>query len=75
MAWSQCWYKKRIWQQTTKAVYEKKLLKNKRKSYSDKATGFHNKEMPKAGFDYTCLAVIKVVSALKKMKTFLCKCF
>ena len=29
-------------------------------------TDFHNKEMPKAGSKYTCLAVISVDSALEK---------
>ena len=47
-------------------VYNKKLLKTKIKSYSDEATDFHNKEIPKAGADCTCLAVITIDSALQK---------
>ena len=45
----------------------KKLLKTKIKSYGDKAT---DKEMPKAGSNHTCLAVITVDSALKKDENF-----
>ena len=41
-------------------------MKTKIKSYGDEATGFHDKEMPKVGSDYTCLAVITRGSALKK---------
>ena len=41
-------------------------MKTKIKSYGDEATGFHDKEMPKVGSDYTCLAVITIGSALKK---------
>ena len=47
-------------------VYNKKLLKTKIKSYSDEAADFHNKEIPKAGSDCTCLAVITIDSVLKK---------
>ena len=34
-------------------VYNKKLLKTKIKSYSDEATDFHDKEIPKVGSDCT----------------------
>ena len=47
-------------------VYNKKFLKTKMKSYSDEATDFHDKEIPKAGCNHTCLAVITIDSALKK---------
>ena len=33
-------------------VYIKKFLKTKRKPYGDKATNFHDKEMPKAGSNH-----------------------
>ena len=45
-------------------VYDKKILKTKIKSYVDEATDFHDKELPKAGSDCTCLAVITNDSAL-----------
>ena len=41
-------------------------MKTKIISYSDKATDFHDKEMPKAGFNHTCLAVITTDSVPKK---------
>ena len=50
-------------------------MKTKIKFYSDEATDFHNKEMPKAGSNHAYLAVIKIDFALKKMKTIICKCF
>ena len=50
----------------SKSVFNKKLLKTKIKSYNDEATDFHAEEVPDAGSDYTCLAVITVGSALKK---------
>ena len=51
-----------------------KILKNKTKSYSDEPTDFHNKEMFKAVFNHTCLTVITIDSAFKKMITITCKC-
>ena len=36
------------------------------KSYGDEATYFHDKEIPKAASNHTCLAVITIESALKK---------
>ena len=47
-------------------VYNKIFLKTKIKSYGDGATDFHDKELSKAGSNYTCLAVITIDSALKK---------
>ena len=47
-------------------VYNKQILKTKIKSYGDKATDFQNKEMPKAGSNITCLAIITIDSILKK---------
>ena len=45
-------------------VYNKKCSKTKRKSYDNKATDFLDKEMSKAGSDYTCLGEITLESAL-----------
>ena len=41
-------------------------MKTKVKSYGDEATDFHDKEMPKAGSNHTCLAVIMIDSVLTK---------
>ena len=41
-------------------------MKTKVKSYGDEATDFHDKEIPKAGSNHTCLAVIMIDSVLKK---------
>ena len=41
-------------------------LKTKVESYGDKVTGFHDKGMPKAGSNNTCLAVVTTDSILKK---------
>ena len=43
-------------------LYNKNYLKTKIISYSDKATDFHDKEMP----NHTCLAVITTDSVPKK---------
>ena len=45
---------------------QRKFLKTEIKSYDDKATYFHDKVIPKAGSNHTCLAVIPIASALKK---------
>ena len=45
------------------------------KSYSDKAPDFHDEEIPKVGSYHTCLAIISLDSALKKMKTIICRSF
>ena len=44
----------------------KKKEIEKKKTYSDETTEFHDKEMTKVGSDYICPAVINVNSALKK---------
>ena len=41
-------------------IYNKKFLKTKIKYYGDEATDFHDKEIPKVGCNYTCLAVILI---------------
>ena len=43
-------------------------MQTKVKCYGDEATDFHAHDIPKASFDYSCLAVINVNSALKKIK-------
>ena len=47
-------------------VYHKKFLKTKIKSYSDEATGFYDKEIPKMDSNHTCSAVTSLNSALDK---------
>ena len=39
------------------------------KSYGDEVIDFYDKEIPKVDSNYTCLAVISLDSALKKIKT------
>ena len=46
-------------------------MKTKIKSYSDEATVFHNKEMPKVGSNHTCLTVITIGSVFEKDKTYM----
>ena len=43
-----------------------KFLTTKIKYHVDEASDFHNKEMPKANSNHTCLAAIIIDSALKK---------
>ena len=43
-----------------------KKIKTKIKAYGDEATNLHDKQIPKASSNYTCLAVMNVYSALKK---------
>ena len=47
-------------------VCNKIFLKTKINSYVDKATDFHDKEVPNVDCNYNCLAVISLDSALKK---------
>ena len=56
-------------------AYNKNFLKTKIKFYDDEATDFHDKEIPKVGYNHTFLAVTTIYSALKKMKTINLKCF
>ena len=51
-------------------VQNNKFLKDKRKSYDDEATVFHDKEIPKVGSNHACLAVTNLDSALKKDKNY-----
>ena len=41
-------------------------MKTKIKSYGDKATDFHDKEIPKVDSNHTCLSVIITDSALNE---------
>ena len=43
-----------------------KKIKTKIKAYGDEATNLHDKQIPKASSNYTCLAVMNIYSALKK---------
>ena len=41
-------------------------MKTKIKSYGDEVTNFHDKQIPKADSNHTCLAVISLDSPLNK---------
>ena len=56
-------------------VYNKNFLKTKIKSYGDEVTNFYDKEIPKVDSNNTCLAVISLDSAPKKMDIAILKCF
>ena len=51
-----------------KNIYDKKIVKIKIRYYADEATDFYDKEVPKGGSNYSCLAVILLDSVLKKGK-------
>ena len=51
-------------------VYNKKLLKTKIKSYGDEVTDFYDTEIPKAGSNCTCLAVMAIDSTLRKEENY-----
>ena len=46
-------------------IYNKKFLKTKIRSYGSKVTDYHDKEIPKVGSNYICLAVILLDFVLK----------
>ena len=54
----------------SKPVYNKEILKTKMKSHGDEVTDFYDKKIPKVQFNHTCLAVIRVDSALKKDRNY-----
>ena len=58
-----------------KPVYNKEFLKTKIKSHSDEVIDFYDEEITKVDSKHTCLAVISLDSALKKMAIIICKCF
>ena len=69
------YWKKSIWGKVSADIRKKKKkLKTKIKSYNDELTDFHNKEMPKAGSSHTCLTVITIDFAFRKMITIMYKC-
>ena len=51
-------------------VYNKEFLKIKIRSHSDEVTGFYEKDIPNVDSIHTCLAVIRLDSALKKDKNY-----
>ena len=53
----------------------KKFFKINMKCYGDEAPDYHDKEIPKVSFDYTCLAVINVDSTLKKDENYYLQAF
>ena len=50
----------------TEPTQNKKFLKTKKISYRDGVTDFHDEQIPKAGSNYTYLAVFNVNFVLKK---------
>ena len=50
----------------SKFVYNKEFLKIKIKFYCDEVTDLYDKKIPKVDSNHTCLAVIRLDSALKK---------
>ena len=56
-------------------VYSKTFLQTIIKSHGDEVTDFYDKEIPKVDSNHTCLAVISLDSALKKMRIIIRKCF
>ena len=55
----------------TKPIYNKKFLKTKKKSYGVETTDFYDKEMPKVGLYYICIAVIFIDYVFRKDKRLL----
>ena len=56
-------------------VYEKNYLKTKTKSHGDEVIDFYDKKNPRLDSNHTCLALITLDSALKKLTTIIRKCF
>ena len=54
----------------SKRIYNKRLMKNKIKSYGDETTDFHGKEITKVGSNYICLAVILIDLILNKIENY-----
>ena len=46
------------------------FLKTKTKPYGDEATDFHDKEIPRVGFNHTCLGLMNLDSALQNDKNY-----
>ena len=58
-----------------KPVYNKSFLETKTKTNGHEVTEFYDKEIPKVDSNHTCLAAVSWDSALKKIRTIICKCF
>ena len=56
-------------------AHNKEFLKTKLKSHGDEVTDFYDKEVPKVYFNYTCLTVISLDSALKKDENYYLQVF
>ena len=54
-------------------ILKKNLIANL--SYGYEMTIFHNEEIPKEDSNHTCLVIISLDFALKKMETIIDKCF
>ena len=52
----------------SRSLQNKTILKTKIKSHGDEVKDLYGKEIPIVDFDYTCLALISLDSALKKDK-------
>ena len=50
-------------------IYNREFLKTKINSHGDEVTDFYEKEITKLDFNHTCLTVISLDSALKKIET------
>ena len=48
-------------------AHPKKCLRNKLKCYGEVVTDFHDREMPRMGYNHTCLSVITIDSVLKSV--------
>ena len=59
----------------SEAVYNEKNLKAKIKSHSDKVTDFYDKDIPKVDSNHTCLAIIRLDSALTKDRKYYSQMF
>ena len=59
----------------SKSFYNKEFLKTKIKANGDEVIDFFDKTFPKVDYNDTCLAVISLDSALKKIKTIIHKSF
>ena len=54
----------------SKPIYNKKFLTTKKKSYGVETTDFYDKEMPKVGLYYICIAVIFIDYVFRKDKDY-----
>ena len=59
----------------SKSFYNKEFLKTKIKAHGDEVIDFFDKTFTKVDYNDTCIAVISLDSALKKIKTIIHKSF